>query len=107
MKIKNLLWGSLFILSNAYGDNLGVVGKTYPISEPDMIEWIKAKASALVKSGEWQKIQTQAIAKTKEQINHPALVVGISDAVETKNWYYKPMVNLKENLTDGAWACYC
>lgn len=41
------------------------------------------------------------VATCQEQINHPAPVVGISDAIETKSWYYKLMVNLKDNLTDG------
>jgi conjugal transfer pilus assembly protein TraW len=102
MKLKKfLLLGSLFISVNCYADNLGVVGKTYPITEPDMIDWIKSKADAMVKSGEWKKIQNQAIAKAKDQVNHPAPVAGITDAQETKSWYYTPMVKLKENLTDG------
>ena len=100
--MKKLLLLLLFLSgANSYADNLGVVGKTYPVSEPDMIEWIKSKASAMVKSGEWQKIQNQAIAKAKEQVNHPAPIAGITDALETKSWDYTPMVKLKDNLTDG------
>ena len=95
--------GISFILFSGwlYADNLGVVGKTYPIAEPDMIEWIKAKANAMMQSGEWQQIQKQAIAKTKAQINNPIPVSGISDAVETRTWFYTPVVTVKEDLTDG------
>lgn len=93
---------SLVLLMNTvFADNLGVVGKTYPISEPDMIEWIKAKAAALMKSGEWQKIQNKAIDNAKQQINYPKAIAGISDATVTKTWYFTPIVTLNENLTDG------
>ena len=84
---------SLVLLMNTvFADNLGVVGKTYPISEPDMIEWIKAKAAALMKSGEWQKIQNKAIDNAKQQINYPKAIAGISDATVTKTWYFTPIV---------------
>ena len=92
---------ALLIASSCFADDLGVVGKTYPISEPDMIAWIKSKASAMIQNGQWQQIQTQAINKAKDQINHPVPVLGITDAQETRSWYYTPMVDLKENLTDG------
>ncbi len=98
-RIKKLIF--LVFIFSVNADDLGIVGKVYPIAEPDMIDWIKAKATAMVKNGQWQEIQNKAIAKAKEQINHPTPVAGISDAQVTKTWYYKPMVNLKENLTDG------
>lgn len=82
-------------------DDLGTIGKTYPINEPDMIEWIKSRASGMMQSGEWNQIQQQAINKTRNYINHPPAIAGISDAVETKSWYYTPVVQIKEDLTDG------
>jgi conjugal transfer pilus assembly protein TraW len=89
------------IIASSFADNLGVVGKTYPITEPDMIAWIKSKANAMVQNGQWEQLQKQAIATTKAQINNPAPVAWISDAVETKTWYYTPIVTVKEDLTDG------
>lgn len=89
-----------WLTSVAVSESLGIVGKVYPISEPDMIEYIKAKANSLVQSGQWQQIQNKAIVDVKQKINHPTPVAGITDAAETKTWYYKPMVTLKEDLTD-------
>lgn len=88
------------LITNSFADDLGVVGKTYPVNEPDMIEWIKAKAGMMMKNGQWQKIQNQTIEKTKEQINHPTAIAGITDAQVTKFWYYKPMIQIKQDLTD-------
>lgn len=90
----------LIAMMNCFADDLGVVGKTYPISEPDMIDWIKAKATHMVQTGQWQQIQNQAIAKVKQQINNPAPVSGITDAQVTNVRYYKPMIQVKEDITD-------
>ncbi len=85
-----------------YTEDLGVVAKVYPIAEPDMIEWIKAKAAVMMKNGQWQQIQNQAVANAKNQINNPKPIANVTDAVETKTWYYKPMIQLKHDLTDGS-----
>lgn len=100
--MKNLLKILLLGLSfHAAADDLGVIGKTYLINEPDMIEWIKSRASSMMKSGEWEQIQKQAIDRTRNYINHPPAIANITDASETKSWYYTPVVQLKEDLTDG------
>lgn len=100
--MKKIILSVMFcgFLSVSIADNIGVVGKTYPINEPDMIEWIKSKAAAMMKSGEWQQIQNKAIENARNQINHPAPVVGISDAQVTRVWYQKPMVQVKQDITD-------
>jgi conjugal transfer pilus assembly protein TraW len=101
IKIRTLI-GIIVISFNyiCYAEDLGVVGKTYPILEPDMIEWIKAKADTMIKNGQWQQIQNQAVTNAKNQINNPNPVKGITDAKVTKTWYYKPLIELKHNLTD-------
>lgn len=100
--MKHLLKILLLGLSlHVVADDLGVIGKTYPINEPDMIEWIKSRAAGMMQSGEWEQIQKQAIDRTRNYINHPPAVANISDATETKSWYYTPVVQLKEDLTDG------
>ena len=55
----------------------------------------------MMQNGEWEQIQKQAVTNAKNQINNPTPVSGISDATITKTWYYKPMIELKQNLTDG------
>lgn len=101
MKIRLLLTVALtWINYVGYAEDLGVVGKTYPILEPDMIEWIKFKADVMIKSGQWQQIQNKAISNAKNQINNPEPISGITDCFVNKTWYYKPMIQLKADLTD-------
>ena len=87
-------------MASCFADNLGVVGKVYPINEPDMIAWIKSKADAMMKSGEWQQIQNKTIANVKQQINNPTPVIGITDATVTKVTYFKPMIQTKQDISD-------
>lgn len=96
---KLLIFG--FVIRNSFAENLGIVAKTYPITEPDMIEWIKQRATTMMENGQWDAIQQQAIANVKNKINNPTPVEGITDAVADKTWYYKPMIEVKQNITDG------
>ena len=100
-KYKLLIFGICFAFNFSYSENLGIVAKTYPITEPDMIEWIKQRATTMMENGQWYTIQQQAIANVKNKINNPTPVEGITDAVADKTWYYKPMIEVKQNLTDG------
>jgi len=99
-KLLTVLFIGMSFFSNA--EDLGIVAKTYPIVEPDMIEWIKNKAEVMIKNGQWQQIQNQAIINAKNQINNPKPVAGITDAEVTKVWYYKPLITVKKDLTDGS-----
>lgn len=99
-KMKSIFLLTILVATSCLADDLGIVGNTYPITEPDMIAWIKAKAATMMQNGEWQKIQNQAIDKAKQQINHPVAVAGISDAQVTNVSYYKPMVQAKKDVTD-------
>ena len=91
MKISVYFLILIFSVNNCFSDDLGIVGQ---------IDWIKSRATTMVKNGEWQKLQTQAIKNTREKINNPAPVLGITDAQITRTWFFTPMVQLKENLTD-------
>lgn len=97
-KILLLLLSTFTVLSHA--EDLGVVGKIYPITEPDMIEWIKSRAKTMMQNGQWQQLQNQAIVKAKNEVNHPTPISGITDATITKSWTYTPIIELKKDLTD-------
>lgn len=83
-----------------YAEDLGVQGKTYEIAEPDMIAWIKSKAQNMMNNGEWDQLQKKTIANVKEQIYHPQPVPGITDGVETRTWYYTPIVDVNHDIKD-------
>lgn len=79
------------------------VGPVYPITEQDMLEAIKQKLEAKKKSGELQRLQDEAIARSKEAIMNPAPVGGLTKTVMPRSYYYDPtlVVNQEIKTPDG------
>lgn len=101
--MKNKIVASILLftgVSLCFAEDFGKMGKTYPIAEPDMISWIKGKANTMMQNGEWDQIQKQAIANAKNQVQNPPSIPGISDANQTKTWYYTPIVNVNHDIKD-------
>ncbi|MBY0379658.1 MAG: type-F conjugative transfer system protein TraW [Burkholderiales bacterium] len=101
MKIIVIGLISLFLINNVIAENLGVVGKTYPVIEPDMIEVIKAKAKSMMDNGQWDKIKQKTIADAKNQIENPQPVFGITHTREAKTIYYNPVFKVDKDITDA------
>lgn len=97
---KLVLIAGFSIISYCYGENLGVVGTTYPIAEPDLIDVIKGRAQNLIDSGQWAKIQAKTVADAKNQILNPPALSNISDAKESYTHYYDPSFYLDRDLFD-------
>jgi len=100
MKNVFLLLSLLMCEVTISAENLGVVGKTYPIIEPDLIDVIKGKAQNLIDNGQWAKIQEQTVAKTKDKILNPPSLAGITDAKESATHYFNPSFYLDRDLFD-------
>ena len=79
------------------------VGPVYPIAEQDMLEAIKQKLEAKKKSGELQRLQDEAIARSKDAIMNPAPVEGLTKTVMPRSYYYDPtlVVNQEIKTPDG------
>lgn len=80
--------------------DLGRLGPTYPIAEPDMIEAIKAELRAKQASGELDRYQNDAVARAKASINHPPVVAGLARASKRRTFHFDPSVRVDESLVD-------
>lgn len=90
----------LLTYSVVYSEELGVYGKTYPITEPDLLEVIQARAGQFVNSTEWDKFKQKTIARVKNYILNPPPVSGITDAKRASTHYYDPSFYLDHDLID-------
>src|SRR5258707_43990 len=74
---KVALMGAFIWLAmmNARADSLGVVGPVYPITEPDMMERIKAKLMAKQASGEMERRNKEAQQHARAVIEHIAVLL--------------------------------
>lgn len=74
------------------GEPESVIGPTYDIREPDMLEEILAKMQRKQDSGEVLKIQKAAADRAKARLLNPPPVAGITTATKNRVTYYDPTV---------------
>jgi conjugal transfer pilus assembly protein TraW len=99
--VKLILAGVLAsLVGAATGADLGRLGPTYPIAEPDMIEAIKAELRAKQASGELDRYQNDAVTRAKASINNPPIVAGLVRAAERRTFHFDPSVRVDESLVD-------
>lgn len=84
----------------ASAEDMGSVGNLYPISEPDMIDYIKAKAGNMMQNGEWENVQKKAIQTATDHIKNPQPVAGITDGIIHKESFYTPFVDVSKDIQD-------
>lgn len=96
-KLIIILLLSITIVS---AEDLGKIGKTYPIGEQSLLEYIKNRASKMVADGSWEKLRQTAVKKTEMRIDYPPLISGISKTAESSVRYYDPSVRINQDIVD-------
>lgn len=99
MKNK-LIFGLIFLASCTFAEDLGKLGKTYPIGEDNLLALIKNRASQMVQSGEWEKLHQRVIKKTEQRIDYPPIISGISKTTESSVRYYDPSIKINQDIID-------
>lgn len=88
----------VFISVHSYAENLGVIGKTYPIGEQNLLDYIKAKATNTVNSGQWENLRKKVVWQTEQRIDHPAVIPGISPTIDASVHYFDPSVRINHDI---------
>jgi len=69
--LKAVLWAALFACTEAIATDLGVIAKTYPILEQDLIEQIKDRITAKDQNGELDELNQQWLTRSKKYAAAP------------------------------------
>ena len=77
------------------------LGPVYPIVEQDMREFVQTRLNTLQQSGELARLQQEAIARSKEHIQHPPRVAGITRATVSASHLIDASYVLPEDARDG------
>ncbi|EOC1314867.1 type-F conjugative transfer system protein TraW [Cronobacter turicensis] len=80
--------------------DLGTVGHLFGISEPDMLQFIQQRLSAMQDSGELDKLKNEAIERVKRNAVRPQPVPGLTAASESRSFTYDPTFTVAETITD-------
>ena len=75
-------------------DDLGGIGKTYDITECDLIEVIQNKLKRMEKTGELAKFQHDYKNRVIDGIEHPKPIPGIQTTATANTHYYDPSMEI-------------
>ncbi|MBS0271678.1 MAG: type-F conjugative transfer system protein TraW [Proteobacteria bacterium] len=90
----------LFPLNQLNAKEFGIHGVIYPIEEQDPIALIQQKLKGMEERGELEEHNKKLQKKTKEAIERPRPVKGITKAEKTRVFYFDPTYVVKEDLKD-------
>lgn len=97
---KIILLVALIAFSKGYAKDLGVVGKTYPIMEEDMVLAIKNKLQAMQDSGELDEKNQELVKRSKGYVKRPSGVV-LPRTQEYRAVKVDPTYTLQKDITDA------
>lgn len=102
MRFSNLilLAGLPLVSAVALAVDHGRIGTTYPIKEPDMLEWIEKRVAAKVASGEALRYQQEQSEKMERKLLNPAPLQSVTKASKPRTVYYDPTFVVDENVAD-------
>jgi len=81
------------------GIDLGIVGQTYEIAEPDLLESLYSKLNEAKESGKLAKIEDDIKERSIAYANRPR-GVALPRTKETKVSYFDPTVRFSKNIKD-------
>lgn len=81
--------------------DLGAIGPTYPISERDLLTFIKQRLLEKERSGELARRQTAARTRGMETVRHPAPVAGLRTTQAPRTFYVDPSITLDRPIFDS------
>jgi conjugal transfer pilus assembly protein TraW len=100
MSIHSHFFAMLLIslLPIAQADDLGVMGPTYDIAEPDLLEVIQSRLYQMEKSGELSKRQGEYRDHVIGAVEKPKPVPGIKATAVKRTFYYDPTMILDHDI---------
>ena len=82
----------------ACGADLGVLGPTYGIAEPHMLDFIQQRLRDSERSGELQRLMREAQARGIDAVKHPLPVPGLRATQTARSFHVDPSFTLDRNI---------
>lgn len=100
MSIHSHLFAMLLIslLPIAQADEIGIVGPTYDIAEPDLLEVIQSRLYQMEESGELAKKQGEYQGRVVGAIEKPKPAPGLKATATKRTFYYDPTMILDHDI---------
>ena len=98
LKLLVLTAGLSLLVAHVFAMDLGVIGPTYEISEPHLLQMIDRRLRNMERSGELKRLAEQARDRGIESVKHPPPVAGLHPTETARTYYVDPSFTLDRNL---------
>lgn len=88
----------LCIPTLASAKDVGVIGELFPIEEPDLLAYMKAKAAQMMQDGEWATKMQALESHARETLEDLPPVTGITTTTIARTWTLDPSMTLHHTL---------
>ena len=85
----------------AFAEDLGTIGPTYPIAEPNLLDDLQRRLRAKQASGELDTLIAQARDRGEARVREPPAVVGLVTTRTPRTFYFDPTFTLDRNVLDA------
>lgn len=82
----------------ARATNLGVLGPTYGIGEPHLLQMIEQRLREKERSGELARLEALARERGTRAVREPTPVAGVTTTRTARTFYFDPSITLERNL---------
>ena len=93
-----LVLGLMLGATGARAMDLGVIGPTYEISEPHLLQMIEQRLRAKERSGELGRLEAQVRERGIATVKNPPPVTGLRATDAVRTFYFDPSFTLDRNL---------
>lgn len=85
----------------AQARDLGVMGQTWAIEEPDLLATIGNRLATMQANGGVARMQQTLAARARERVMRPAPVAGLVRATAARSWTYDPSIVVEHDIRDA------
>ena len=93
-----LVLGLMLGATGARAMDLGVIGPTYEISEPHLLQMIEQRLRAKERSGELGRLEAQVRERGIATVKNPPPVTGLRATETVRTFYFDPSFALDRNI---------
>ena len=93
-----LVLGLMLGATGARAMDLGVIGPTYEISEPHLLQMIEQRLRAKERSGELGRLEAQVRERGIATVKNPPPVIGLRPTDTMRTFYFDPSFTLDRNI---------
>ena len=93
-----LVLGLMLGAAGARAMDLGVIGPTYEISEPHLLQMIEQRLREKERSGELGRLEAEARKRSIATVKNPPPVTGLRATDAVRTFYFDPSFTLDRNI---------